>query len=208
MLLTGVFVGVQAARTTLELNVKLDKARRVALRLREQSQGGTVFSSDAFLMSIVPSTSRNSVLWARHLYAFSNVDLMGQKKRFYQYLYYSGLDEKHLAEALRVNFATRFEVFGAERANPVLVAAHNEITQDEIDNATREYKAFVNSFDGQLAKNPLLSYAVVAPGDDLSNLDKWYERSNPDRIGDLIVYRLTLRNGKEASVPTRSLTRH
>jgi hypothetical protein len=203
-ILIAVLVSVQAARTMLDLNVKLDKSRAVGLKLREQSQGGTVFSSDAFLMHSLPSISRNPVLWARHLYTFSNVDLKVQKTRFYQYLYYSGLGEKRFAELLRVNVATQGEVFGADRVNPVLVSEHSEITQDEIDSATRDYGAFVQAFDAQLAMTPVLSYAVVTAADDLSNLDRWYQRSQPERIGDFVVYHLTLRGRLVGSFQTES----
>ena len=68
------------------------------------------------------------------------------------------------------------------------------ITEEEIVNAVKEYGLFVRSFDSRLAVNPILSYAVVSPNDDLSNLDRWYERSAGEKNGEFIIYALKLRN--------------
>jgi len=195
--IAGLFIsftlGIQAARKTAAMNIHLDEARAVALRLGQESPQGTVFASDVLLTHLLPTSSRNPVLWARYLYAFSNVDSMGQKRRFYQYLYYSGFDEARLAQALQADFTARWELFGAERANPVLARSAQSVTEEDIKNTAREYGAFVASFDSGVAGDPLLSYAVVSTNDDLSNLDRWYERGPVERINDFLVYRLQLK---------------
>jgi hypothetical protein len=84
-------------------------------------------------------------------------------------------------------------VFGAERVNPVLTANHEPITESEIEAAGEEYARFVSSFDTNLATNPLLGYAVVHPNDNLSNLDRWYERDSGEKVGEFISYRLRLK---------------
>jgi hypothetical protein len=193
IVLIAIVTGVRAARATIDLNVGIDKGRAVALKLREHDQHATVFASDILLTHSIPGTTANPVLWARHLYTFSNVSLAEQKRRFYQYLYYSGVDVKRFAAMLRTDFTARWEVFGAERANPVLARGPTEISESEIENAVREYDAFTKSFDLQLAENPVLSYAAVLPSDDLSNLDRWYERMDPEVVGEFVLYRLTLR---------------
>jgi hypothetical protein len=192
-LFVGLMLGIWAARMTISMNIQLDEARGVALRLRQEKREGTVLASDLLLANAVVTTSRNPVLWARHLYTFSNVDLVVQKRRFYQYLYYLGVDEARLAQDLQTDFTARWEVFGAQRANPVLAMSSNQVTQEEINDAAREYAKFVKSFDSSLAGNPLLSYAVVKAGADLSNLDRWYERSLVDRRGDFLIYYLKLK---------------
>ena len=44
-----------------------------------------------------------------------------------------------------------------------------------------------------LASDPILSYAVVSPDDNLSNLDRWYERGPAERTGGFVIYHLRLR---------------
>jgi hypothetical protein len=153
-----------------------------------------VFASDFRLTNSIPTISRNPVLWSRYIYTFSNVDVFEQKKRYYQYLYYSGVDENRLSRLLHTDFFARWEVFGAERANPMLTANPEPITEEEIYGATREYASFVNLFDAGFAGNPLLAYAIVTPDRDLSNLDRWYERGEAERAGDFIIFSLTLKN--------------
>ncbi len=190
---TAVMLGVLAARMTLTSNVRLDEVRAVSLKLRHENLDGVVFASDFRLTNSVATTTRNPVLWSRYLYTFSNVNYAEQKRRYYQHLYFSGFDEKRLDRALHTDFFTRWEVFGAERANPILAVRPAPITEEEITNAVKDYSTFIASFNSGLAGNPLLSYAVVSPDANLSNLDRWYERCEGERIGELVIYRLALR---------------
>jgi len=173
-------------------NVRFDQLRPIALRL-DQKSPGVVFTSDGFLTHTISTISNQPVLWARYLYTFSNVDSAEQKKRYYRYLYYSGFDENRFARLLQDNFTAQWEVFGPERVNPVLTASHRPITNEEIENAAREYGEFIRSFDSELATTPLLGYAVVSQNDDLSNVDRWYERDAGERVGEFVIYSLRSR---------------
>jgi hypothetical protein len=190
----GVILGVRAGRMTLSMNTQLDEARGLVTRLRqEDNHQGVVLTSDLLLANTVTNTARNPVLWARHLYTFSNVDLIEQKRRFYQYLYYLGIDESEFTAALRDDFVARWEVFGAARANPVLASNKVPVTDEEIIKEAREYSRLVREFDSNLAVNPLLSYAVVSPNADLSNLDKWYVRTVVAQNEKFVLYHLKFR---------------
>ena len=189
----GVMLGVQNARIMESTNVRFDEVRGTALKLAQEKSTGVVFTSDRFLTYTIATVSDKPVLWARYLYTFSNVDSAEQKKRYYQYLYYSGVDENKLAMILRDDFTARWEVFGAERVNPVLTANPYPISDQEIRNAAKEYGEFTRAFDSNLAATPLLTYAVVSLKDNLSNLDKWYERSEAYRDGELVTYHLKLK---------------
>lgn len=193
---TAVMLGVLAARMTRSSNVRLDEVRAVALKFRQENLNGVVFASDFRLTNSISATARNPVLWSRYLYTFSNVDSVEQKRRYYQHLYFSAFDENQLARLLHTDFFARWEVFGAERANPILSVGHNPITEEEISDAIKEYAAFTNSFSADLAQNPLLSYAVVSPDANLSNLDRWYERSDAERTREFVIYRLTLKSSR------------
>ena len=187
-------LGIRGTLRIKGLNIHVDEARAVALKFREENREGVVFASDLVLTHSFPATGRNPVLWAQHLYTFSNLDLIEQRTRFYQYLYYSGFDDKQLSKALHSDYSARWEVFGAERAGvTMLTISRGVVTEEEINNAAQEYAGFAAKFDRAVASNPILSYAVVSPDDNLSNLDRWYERGPAARTGGFVIYQLKLR---------------
>ena len=173
-------------------NVRFDQVRPVALRLEQKSQG-VVFTPDGFLTHSISTISNQPVLWARYLYTFSNLDNAEQKNRYFKFLYYSGFDESRFARLLHEDFTAQWEVFGPERVNPVLTASHRPITNEEIEDVARGYGEFTRSFDSERATTPLLGYAVVSQNDDLSNIDRWYERDSGERVGEFVIYSLRSR---------------
>ena len=191
----AIMLAVFGIRIMGSSNIRLDEVRGVVQELkRVDASDGVVFATDRFLTHSIPSISNKPVLWARYLYTFSNVNSDEQRTRYFQYLYYCGVKENQLAQILREDFTARWEVFGSKRVNPVLAKNSSPITEEEIVRAAREYGLFVKSFDSSLAANPILSYAIVSPSDDLSNLDRWYERSAGEKSGEFIIYRLKYRN--------------
>jgi hypothetical protein len=186
----AVLLGVLNSRIMESSNVRLDEVREVALKLDQESNRGVVFASDRYLTHSLSVNSDMPVLWARYLYLFSNIDFTEQKQRYYQYLYYSEVNQSQFADMLRDDFTTRLALFGAERANPVLTANHHPITEADVANAATEYDQFIKSFDSTLAVTPLLSYAVVSQHDKLSNIDKWYERDAGEKNGEFVIYHL------------------
>jgi hypothetical protein len=190
---TALLLAITTARQTIESNVRFDEVRAVSLKFSRDNLNGVVFAPDFRLTNSLSVTARNPVLWSRYLYTFSNVDAAAQKRRYYQHLYFSGVDESRLSRLLHTDFFARWEVFGADRANPVLALNPAAITEEDITEAVKEYAGFTNSFNLELAREPLLSYAVVSSEADLSRLDQWYERSVADRVGEFVIYRLTLK---------------
>jgi hypothetical protein len=193
----AVMLAVLNVRIMDSSNVRLDQVREVAFEMNRKPDTGPVFAPDRYLTHSIPINSNKPVLWARYLYLFSNVDFREQKQRYFQYLYYSGVNEIQFGNMLRDDFTARLGLFGAERANPMLTANHHPITDEDIGSATAEYAQFTRSFDSTLAVTPLLSYAVVSPNDNLSNLDKWYERSAGETLGEFLIYRLKPRTSSE-----------
>jgi hypothetical protein len=186
-------LAIMTARLTIASNVRFDEVRAVSLKFRHDNLTGVVFAPDFRLTNSLAVTARNPVLWSRYLYTFSNVDAIAQKKRYYQHLYFSGVDENRLSRSLHTDFFARWEVFGAGRTNPVLALNPEVITDENIAEAVNEYASFTKAFNLELAREPLLSYAVVFSEADLSRLDQWYERSIADRVGEFVIYRLTLK---------------
>ncbi|MDX6498582.1 MAG: hypothetical protein QOG23_1842 [Blastocatellia bacterium] len=187
----GLSYGLVAAMGRFKTNVAVDKGRAAALKLDGK---GLVFASSRDMSYSLAATASNPVLWARYLLTFSHVGFEDQKRRSYQYLYYSKVGEDDLRTSLKIEGdSARFETFGVDRANPALTSNPRAITPQEIEQAVADYGRFSSTFGRADAVTPLLSYAIVSPTDDLSNLDKWYERDAGERVGAYNLYRLKLR---------------
>ena len=147
---------------------------------------GTVFTTNAIIADTLPSVTSNPVLWGRHAYIFSNLTPADQRNRFFQYLYFSGMNAQRLIEALRTDFTARMEVFSQERANPLLIFDSQPISEAEIEAVGKEFAAFIESYHPQIP----LAYAIVSPSDDLTRLRYWYELEEISRPENLIIYKL------------------
>jgi len=187
----ALILAIHAAAERLSSNIDVDKGRGVALKLR--GSDGVAFISSP-LTHTLATTASNPVLWAQYLNTFSHLDLKAQKLRFYKYLYYSGVNEQALRLSLeRGGYAASGEIFGLQRRDQILTANPQPITPHEIETATEEYRSFTLAFSREDAAAPVLSYAIVSSTNNLSNLDKWYERDAGQKVGDFIIYRLTLK---------------
>lgn len=188
-------------------NLFIDRAAAVCQRLRERSKadGPTVnatsesaplvLASNNKIAVILPTFSPQAVLWAPH-FDFLHLRPGESRQRFYQYLYYTGVEEHRLTKELHAPMSTvAAAAFGHERVIPDLVVQPKPITDEEIADQVSEYKSFYTSFSREQAAEHLLSYVIVpvADGPDLSNLDRWYQRDQGEQVGDYILYRVQLR---------------
>jgi hypothetical protein len=154
-----------------------------------------VLASDDKIALMLPTFAPQALLWESH-FEFLNLDPIERKKRFYQYLYYTGVDDVRFARDLGQpisNFAAA--AFGHDRIMPIQSVLSKPITTEEIAQEVSHYQLYVSSFIREEAAQYLLSYVIV-PADgsiDLSNLDHWYQRDQGERIGDHILYRVELR---------------
>ena len=186
----GLILSVVEAADGLDTEIEVDKGREVALKLK--GHDGLAFVSGPLTDTLATTTS-NPVLWAQYLYTFSPENLTERKLRFHKYLYYLGVNKAGLRASLEhEGYSARSELFGLERVNRV-IAERPRISSREIEEATNEYERFTLTFSRADAANPVLSYAIVSPTSNLSNLDKWYEREPGEKIGDFVIYRLKLK---------------
>ena len=194
-----------AIRIFIPFNLIRDGAMPVALRLSElardpaEASDGTervVLFTDVLPADDLPTIAPQTVLWARHMHVFSGVTLAENKERFYQYLYYTGITEQMLTNALADrDFYYLLPLFGWERANPNLTVNWKPITTEEAVEELRRYSEYVASFHRERATRPTISYVVTSKrvNANLSNLDRWYERDAGEHIGDHTLYRVKLR---------------
>jgi hypothetical protein len=188
-------------------NLFIDRAAAVCQRLRERSKSETptlnaksdsvplVLASDNKIAVILPTFAPQAVLWAPH-FDFLHLRPGESRERFYQYLYYTGVEEHKLTKELHGPMSTvAAAAFGHERVIPDLVVKPKPITDEEIATKVSEYKSFYTSFSRDQAAEHILSYVIVpvADGPDLSNLDRWYQRDQGEQVGEYILYRVQLR---------------
>jgi hypothetical protein len=188
-----------------EQNIIRDDAMLVGRRLRELAREweaaggekpGVVFSPNLIQGDDLPTLAPQGVLWARHLHIFSGTTWEESKERFYQHLYYTGLNAGWLeAELNDGNYVVVIALFGWGRHHDRLTVNATPLTPEEIAAEVDHYAQYTASFNRERAASPLLS-AVVTHTDgepDLTNLDRWYERDAGERLGKFMLYRLKRR---------------
>lgn len=189
-----------------EANLVRDEGMPVAKRLTElsssdvpspNSQRAVTLAFSHIQADDLPTIAPQAVLWARHQHVFAGVTWEENKERYYQYLYYSDLDEEWLAKGMKEDgdFVSMIALFGWGRHSNRLSSESKPLTYGEIDEEARRYAEYRKNFSLKEASNPTLSY-VVFPQDwkmELKNLDKWYERDNGEIHGKYILYKVKLR---------------
>src|SRR4030095_9479458 len=138
----GAYETFVATRRSEEFARRLDEARPVALRLNDLAQRGidqgsraTVLASDLLGADGLPTTAPQGVLWAPHMLVYSGVSPEESKQRFYQYLYYTGINSDRLGHILKHENEYGFVVglFGFDRAMKGLSLNAKPLTNPEPD---------------------------------------------------------------------------
>jgi hypothetical protein len=155
-----------------------------------------VMSSDLMIAEWVPTVTQYKPLWNPHTNSAGGVNHAENLDLFYKYLYYSGYDEKDLADAINGNlFEVMAALFGGGRALPTLAGEAKPVSRSEVEAEVAKYRDFRARFDSTQALEPLLRYVIVpAKGEiDLRNLDRWYQRDQGTLKGPYMVYNVTLK---------------
>lgn len=187
-----------------EANIERDISLPVARRLEELAKSDadpirtTVLAYDMIQADDLPSLAPQSVLWARHQHVFAGLTWQESKERYYQYLYYSNVDERGLDYLLKNDFVSQIALFGWGRHTERLSVNAKPLTYGEIAEEVKNYAAYRAAFNASTAASPTLSYVVINQemNVDLTNLDKWYERFDAEPIGKYTLYRVRLRGVK------------
>ncbi|HMS08480.1 MAG TPA: hypothetical protein PKE66_03265 [Pyrinomonadaceae bacterium] len=185
-------------------NEHRDKGLAVAKRLEEFAKASpdkhreTVLAFDGILADDLPTVAPQNVLWARHQHVFAGLSWQESKERYYQYLYYNGVDAEGLDDLLRRDFVSIISLFGWGRHTDRLNSEYKPITEGEVAEEVRLYREYIVRFDARTAGDPKLSYVVIADddGNDLRNVTEWYDLSEADRVAGYTIYRATPRAGQ------------
>jgi hypothetical protein len=155
-----------------------------------------VLATDNRVSMMLPTFAPQAIFWAPN-FDLLNLRVGESRERFYQFLYYSGVDAEQFQKELRQpmgNIAAA--AFGHERVLPDLAVHASPITNEDIASEVGHYQSYLSSFTRAQAIHHPVSYVIV-PVDskvNLSNLDQWYERDSGETIGDYRLYRVRLRS--------------
>src|SRR5262249_40094980 len=196
----GVIEMTYAIRARSNLNQIRAEARPAALRLAAiakkagaDPRNEIVLATNIIQADTLPADAPQPVLWAPHMRSFPGVALGEERSRYYAQLYYTGIDAVTFESWLRETTITPSVVFGWERVNSRLASEPKPISDEEIHQEVRRYADYIATFDHAHAASLPLAFAVVSRKDNLSNLDRWYARDEGELVGNLMLYRLTLR---------------
>ncbi len=188
-----------------DANVERDLSLPVAKRLNDLAAKDpdphrtTVLAFDMIQSDDLPSAAPQNVLWARHQHVFAGLSWEESKERYYQFLYYSNIDERGLDYLLKRDFVSQIALFGWGRHSGRLTFDAKPLTNGEIDAEVGNYWAYRQNFSRTQASNPVLSYVVVnnEADTDLSVLDQWYERDLGEVVGKYTLYHVRLRDSQQ-----------
>jgi hypothetical protein len=169
----------------------------------KEEQVMVVASNDLLASTMLPTYAPLAVLYSPYLLDFPVVSAGEFKERFYKSLYYSGVDEGRLRQALSGESGersfdeySRYALLGHERVSPLLSRNFRPATLEEANAEAHEYAEFAARFSRADAAGPELTYFIAADDapTDFSNLDRWYQRDAGERVGRFVIYRVKLKD--------------
>lgn len=213
----GIFVGyyntVFGAEWMRKENIWRDELLPVAQRIKTISQNSEYqskkqtsvvlsfdFTGGVWMNSIdLPVLSSQAVLWSPHIAMFPDVSQKENAARIEKFIYYQNLDGDWLRNELsRNNDLVILGLVGAGRTSDFMTGKSNPLTSEEIDKAVEQYEEFRRNFSFEDAQSPTLSFVLIHRGvkNDLSSVDRWYERDDGEDVGEYTLYRVKLRGSQ------------
>jgi hypothetical protein len=203
-LVVGLATAFTEVRQISEVNILHDKSipvfRRLQAELKERSEKDSAKQFalfDHYLLSAnAPTSSSIPVLWSNYMYTFGNTSEAENRERFYQTLYYLGVDQQGFENMLNGDIQVRAIIFGLPRVNDKLMQVAKPISTEEIRDQVQRYSDYIASFSEEKAQHWPLSHVILMNDAtyDLSNLDQWYERDGGERIGVATLYHVSERH--------------
>jgi hypothetical protein len=208
----GSIEGYRAARRSAGANYKAAEEMPVYSHLSEQitanpsDRSPLVLFSDLRMADGAPAAMPLPVLWAPHMLVYAGITNAESKERLYQHLYYTGVSARQLDDYFHgrtMYYGCAVGLFGFDRLIDGLNPNAKPISEKEIQDVLISYTEYASRFNHERAANPTLSYVVAPIGEepDWSNLDRWYQRDQGEKIGKFRLYRVKLRpqTGEEFS---------
>jgi hypothetical protein len=198
----GVIEAKYTTRVLDDYNIERDEAMLVEKRLAQLAKESnnpyvqTVLALNFIQANDQPTIAPQPVLWARHQHLYSSITWQENKERFYQLIYFLGVNETWLRESLiNGDAVTVIALFGWGRATDRLTVNPRPLTLFEIDAEVNQFKNYISNFNRERAAKFNLSYLITQDDFpvDFSNIDLWYEHNEGEQFGKFRLYRLKLR---------------
>ena len=206
----GYFDTVYGTESFRVYNIWRDELLPVAQRIKTISQNSEYqskkqtsvvlsfdFTGGVWMNSIdLPTLSSQTILWSPHISMFPDVGSRESLVRFHTFIYYQNLDKEWFeTELRRNNDILTLGALGFGRSSDFMTGELNPVTSEEIDKAVKQYEEFRHNFSFEDAQSPTLSFVLIHRGvkNDLSSVDRWYERDDGEDVGEYTLYRVKLR---------------
>jgi len=189
----GLVTAVKEVPDNLELNVRRDQAKLVFEHLEASNTHGWVMFDNSLLAASALTDSTVPQLWSPNMHFYGGIDATERVERYYEYLYLLGVEPQTFAQNLQDNTQTRVAVFGLQRVNERLSQRPVPISEAEIRAQVDSYTSYVNNFSAAQASRWPLVYVITITDHDFTNLDRWYTRTEVERGGECVVYRVRLK---------------
>ncbi|MDX6498583.1 MAG: hypothetical protein QOG23_1843 [Blastocatellia bacterium] len=183
---------------------ELAKVDGTLIGLRSRGNASVlVFSPRVDVMRILPTWSSQRTLLAAGAQDFGTATRKERQELLYEQLYFSEVDGARFREFLNhktddtyMNFYAPSVMFGDDRFLSIFSLHSRPIQQDEIEEAVRDYQAYVDSFSREKALHHPITYLVtsVKSESNLSHIDRWYQRDAGERLGDYNLFRIKMRS--------------
>ncbi|CAN5712618.1 hypothetical protein BH18ACI4_BH18ACI4_11640 [soil metagenome] len=203
-LAVGLATAFTDVRKISEVNILHDESIPVFRRLQSEAKESSAKDStkqfalfDHYLLSAsAPTSSSIPALWSHYMYTFGSTSEAENRERFYQTLYYLGVDRQSFENMLNGDGQVRAIIFGFPRVNDKLMQDAKPISTEEIRDQVQRYSDYIASFSAEKTQHWPLSHVILMNDAtyDLTNLDRWYERDGGERIGGATLYHVSERH--------------
>lgn len=203
----GITTGLKSAHATTGLTSVIDSAVPILSKINQDanqnSMTPTVLIDNHLVIAGAPSFFNFAFLWSPHMYTYGSTNANEELERFYQFLYYTGVDQRQLesmlAPVMNRSQNSFWTTFGLHRLNIKLIPNFQPITAGEIRAESDKYHAYTANFSQHQAERWRLSHVVLETRKsyNLANLDRWYVRDKGETIGGWTLYRVHPRSMTE-----------
>lgn len=189
----GLVTALKEVHDNSALNVLRDQARPVFKQLARPDVYGWVIFDNSLLAASALTDSSMPQLWSPNMHIYGGINEQERVERYYQYLYLLGVSPQTFAEDLRNDVHVRVAVFGLPRVNGVLGRNTAPISDAEISAQVEAYTSYVNNFSAAQASRWPVVYVITRAEHDFTNLDRWYTRTERERLGEFVIYEVRYR---------------
>ena len=189
----GLVTALKEAQDKSAMNVRRDQAKLIFEQLDSSDAYGWVAFDNSLLAASALTDSRVPQLWSPNMHIYGGISEAEKIERFYLYQYLLGVETQTFAHDLQDSQYVRAAIFGLQRVNKGLTQQPSPISDAEIRTQVESYTSYVNNFTRQQANRWPLVYVITMADHDFTNLDRWYQRTPVQQLGECVVFEVRLK---------------